>query len=307
MIFRYLNAKIYEREVLFLNDELTQWHPAFCSALRLELSENRDDLFYYPEYGINTKPIQIDLLIITKTSTSIIKNEIGAIFKGHNIMEYKSPYDELNIDTFFKVIAYACLYKSKGHSVDDIKAHDITITFVRERKPIKLFKQLTHDGFTIIHNSNGIYNILTKFYFDIQVIVAKELNEDHHIWLSSLTQTISKSKAEKLLSTAADLYRKDDKEFAESVLQVAMNKNKNIFGIIKEESEMCEALRELMKPEIDAEVDKRIKKIVAEKLAERDSILAEKDSALAEKDSALAEKDEEIKALKAKLAAAGIY
>ena len=79
-----------------------------------------------------------------------------------------------------------------------------------------------------------------------------------------------------------------------------MNKNKNIFGIIKEESEMCEALRELMKPEIDAEVDKRIKKIVAEKLAERDSILAEKDSALAEK-------DEEIKALKAKLAAAGIY
>ena len=63
---------------------------------------------------------------------SFMKNEIGAIFKGHNIMEYKSPDDELNIDTFFKVIAYACLYKSKGHSVDDIKAHDITITFVRE-------------------------------------------------------------------------------------------------------------------------------------------------------------------------------
>ena len=55
---------------------------------------------------------------------------------------------------------------------------------------------------------------------------------------------------------------------------------------------MCEALRELMKPEIDAEVDKRVKKIIAEKLAE--------------KDSALAEKDEEIKTLKAKLAAAGI-
>lgn len=149
----------------------------------------------------------------------------------------------------------------------------------------------------------------------------KELNEDHHIWLSSLTQTISKSKAEKLLYTAADLYRKDDKEFAESVLQVAMNKNKNIFGKIKEETEMCEALRELMKPEIDAEVDKRIKKIVADKLAEKDSILAEKDSTIAEKDStiaekdstiaekdsALAEKEEEIKALKAKLVAAGIY
>lgn len=314
MIFRYLNAKIYEREVYLLSDEITQWHPAFCSALKLELSKNREDLIYFSEYGINTKPIQIDLLIITKTSTAVIENEIGTIFKGHNIIEYKSPDDELNIDTFFKVIAYACLYKSTGHFIDDIKARDITITFVRERKPVKLFKKLTLDGFTIFANSNGIYNILTGFYFDIQVIVTKELNEDHHIWLSSLTQTISKSKAEKLLCTVADLYRKDDKEFAESVLQVAMSKNKNIFGEIKEENEMCEALRELMKPEIDAEVDKRVKKIVAEKLAEKDSalaeidsVLAEKDSALAEKDSALAEKDEEIKTLKAKLAAAGIY
>ncbi len=94
-----------------MSDEITQWHPAFCSALKLELSKNREDLIYFSEYGINTKPIQIDLLIITKTSTAVIENEIGTIFKGHNIIEYKSPDDELNIDTFFKVIAYACLYK----------------------------------------------------------------------------------------------------------------------------------------------------------------------------------------------------
>ncbi len=40
-----------------------------------------------------------------------IKNEIGKIFRKHNIFEYKSPKDELNIDTFYKAVAYACLYK----------------------------------------------------------------------------------------------------------------------------------------------------------------------------------------------------
>ena len=197
-----------------MNKKITQWHPAFCSALRLELSENKDDLVYHPEYGINTKPIQIDLLVITKTSSVVIHNEIGSIFKGHNIIEYKSPDDELNIDTFFKVIAYASLYKSHGQFVDHIKADDVTISFIRESKPVRLFKQLSDDGMDIEIFSNGIYYIHTNFYFDIQIIVAKELSEDQHIWLSSLTYDISKSKAEKLLNTAADLNRKDDKEFA---------------------------------------------------------------------------------------------
>ena len=121
---------------------------------------------------------------------------------------------------------------------------------------------------------------------------------------------ISKSKAEKLLNTAADLYRKDDKEFAESVLQVAMSKNKEIFDIVKEESKMCEALRELMKPEIDAAVEIKVKEKLAEELAKElskmDDAIAEKDNAIAEKDNAIAEKDKEIQILKAKLAAAGI-
>lgn len=296
----------FTKERYFLNKKLTQWHPAFCSALRLELSENKDDLVYHPEYGINTKPIQIDLLVITKTSSVVIHNEIGSIFKGHNIIEYKSPDDELNIDTFFKVIAYASLYKSHGRFVDHIKADDVTISFIRESKPLRLFRQLSDDGMDIEMFSNGIYYIHTNFYFDIQIIVAKELSEDQHIWLSSLTYDISKSKAEKLLNTAADLYRKDDKEFAESVLQVAMSKNKEIFDIVKEESKMCEALRELMKPEIDAEVTKRLDAEVTKRL---DAEVAKRVDAEVEAkiNKITAEKDKEIKALKAKLAAAGIH
>lgn len=35
----------------------TQWHPAFCSAIKLELREDAEYLSYTNEYTINTKPL----------------------------------------------------------------------------------------------------------------------------------------------------------------------------------------------------------------------------------------------------------
>ena len=64
----------------------TQWHPAFCSAMKLELVGNKKDLDYISEHELNTKPIRIDLLVIEKTEGVTIENEIGRIFKRHNIM-----------------------------------------------------------------------------------------------------------------------------------------------------------------------------------------------------------------------------
>ena len=82
------------------------------AAVNLELSANRNDLFYEREYNLNTKPLEIDLLVIKKNRAVQVENEIGRIFRGHNILEYKSPEDHLNIDTFYKSEAYAALYKS---------------------------------------------------------------------------------------------------------------------------------------------------------------------------------------------------
>ena len=60
---------------------MTQWHQAFCSAMKLELIENKDDLSYTNEYNLNSKPLQIDLLIIKKHNDTVIKNEIGKLFR----------------------------------------------------------------------------------------------------------------------------------------------------------------------------------------------------------------------------------
>ncbi len=264
----------------------TQWHPAFCSALKLELLDNKEDLNYYPEYGLNTKPILIDLLVITKAADVYINNDIGKIFKGHNIFEYKSPDDSLNIDTFYKGIAYASLYKANGSGVDYIKADDVTISFVRERKPNNLLKHLKADGMTVTEFSKGIYHISGNMTFEIQIIISGELNPKEHIWLTSLTNNLSEKAAKTLVLEAGKLSKKDDMDYADSVLNVALKRNATIFHQIKGVSnDMCEALMELMRPEMEAEIEKRVAEEVAERVAEE-----------------VAEKDAEIKELKEKLA-----
>ena len=80
-----------------MNEIKIQWHPGFVAAVNLELAENRNDLIYEKEYNLNTKPLEIDLLVIKKDSHVQITNEIGRLFKGHNILEYQSPEDHLDI------------------------------------------------------------------------------------------------------------------------------------------------------------------------------------------------------------------
>lgn len=42
----------------------TQWHPAFCAAVRLELIENKADLDYTNEYNLNSKPKDAERIVI---------------------------------------------------------------------------------------------------------------------------------------------------------------------------------------------------------------------------------------------------
>ena len=118
-----------------MKDTKIQWHPGFVAAMNLEFAKDRERLIFEKEYNLNTKPLEIDLLVIRKDSSVRISNEIGSLFKGHNIMEYKSPEDGLDIDDFYKAGAYASLYKSYGRTTDAVKADDVTVSLVREAKP----------------------------------------------------------------------------------------------------------------------------------------------------------------------------
>jgi hypothetical protein len=96
---------------------------------------------------------------VEKTGDFEIANDIGQIFQKHNIMEYKSENDTLNEDTYFKVMAYAYLYKSSEKYVGDIDINSITITLVRERKPEKLLRWFKENSYKVYEKTSGIYYI----------------------------------------------------------------------------------------------------------------------------------------------------
>ncbi len=66
-----------------------------------------------------------------------------------DIMEYKSPEDGLNINTFYKVQGYACIYKAAETASAKVGEDDITTTIIREGKPAGLFKNLSGKGFEV--------------------------------------------------------------------------------------------------------------------------------------------------------------
>ena len=210
------------------------------------------------EYALSTKPLSIDLLIIKKAQEVQIENEIGRKFRSHNIIEYKSPDDRLSIDNYLKTTGYTHLYLSivnKNKKKDEaIKSFDITVTIVRVRKPKKLFRMLREVyNLSVTKRANGIYEVKDTFLGCVQIIVTKELDPKEHVWLTSLADGMKEDEARLLIEEAGKLSAPDDREYAESILQLAMEKNKDIFEKVKGCEDMCQAFWELYAPEIEAE------------------------------------------------------
>ena len=234
-----------------MKDTKIQWHPGFVAAMNLEFAKDRERLIFEKEYNLNTKPLEIALLVIRKDSSVRISNEIGSLFKGHNIMEYKSPEDGLDIDDFYKAGAYASLYKSYGRTTDAVKADDVTVSLVREAKPEGLFRYFKEHSYPVSNPYRGIYYIEGKVLFPTQIIVTKELEEESHIWLGALSERMKKQSMVNLLKSVDRLTEKADKEFADSVLEVSIEANKQLIEeLIQGDGDMCQALMEIMEPQL---------------------------------------------------------
>ena len=241
-----------------MKESKIQWHSAFTSAMGLDFARDRDDLIFETEYNLNKKPLQIDLLVIKKEASVQIASEIGKLFKGHNILEYKSPEDHLDIDTFYKTLAYACLYKSYGRTVDAIKAEDITISIIREVKPRELFRYFRKHGCDVAKAYGGIYYVGGKTWFPTQIVVTGELDQDAHMWLKGLSENLEKDDIWKMLDERNHMTEKADRELADSVLEVSLSANRKLVEELIGDESMYEALMEIMEPRIKQREDAKI-------------------------------------------------
>ncbi len=249
-----------------MDESKLQWHPAFCYAMRLELRHERN-LQFQDEFELTDKPLRIDLMVVKKQKDYKVKSKIGRIFKAHNVIEYKSPKDEMNIDTFYKTIAYACLYKTSAKNSKGIKADDLTVTLMRDSKPVKLFKELVELGYSITDTYNGIYYV-SGVMFHMQIIVTSELDKEEYKWITSLKTHISRKQYLELYSSSRNLPDEKQREMADVVLQLVTSANASVINEWKEsELIMCQALMDIMKPEIDEVVKKAVdEEIIKERI-----------------------------------------
>ena len=231
-----------------------QWHPAFCAAAGLEFHEDIERLELKPEYNLSKEPIRIDLLIIKEESDRRIKNEIGHIMRTYNVIEYKSPEDALTIDDFYKTVGYACLYKGYGERVDAVPINELTVSIFRAKRPEKMFLTLQKYGHKIKEKYSGIYYVTERLPFPVPIIVTQELEPREHRSLRILSNHAKKEDVEEFLKEVEKMNTPRERQNVEAVLQVSVKANDELYREIRRDANMCDALRELMKDDIEREV-----------------------------------------------------
>ncbi|MCL2600351.1 MAG: hypothetical protein FWD88_04130 [Treponema sp.] len=174
------------------------WHPAFVEALNLELKEYLDILEFHPEYQLTMEPLRIDCVVIKKAKGVTIEKNIAAIFRGTNLLEYKSPGDYVSVRNFYKVYGYACLYAS----LNEIPVTDITVSFVENHYPRELVRHLESErGYAVEKTHPGIYTVSGDI-FPMQIVDIQRLSENENLWLKGLSNRLGIPTAKKIIDEA---------------------------------------------------------------------------------------------------------
>ena len=198
------------------------WHSGNFSALQLELLLYLGYLKFIDEKQLSKEPLIMDALVIKKDPDVVIEKNIGRIFKEHNLIEFKSEKDYLSVSDYKKVAnGYAGIYAS----FEDVDYSDMTVTFIVNKKPVKLFKELVGRGFSIKEVESGIYYLEGEHY-PVQIIEIKKLDSDANIYLRSLRSDVTREEAEKLVS---ELIKHNAWDLASPLLNNVAEANVQIF------------------------------------------------------------------------------
>ena len=239
--------------------ERDHWHPGFLGAMEIEFRSYRKHLDFDDEHTLSKEPLKMDLLVIKKDRSVAITNQIGNIFRGYNILEYKSPDDGITIDDYYKTMAYAYLYKGLGKTVDEIPGEELTVTMARDVHPDSLFEKIKRSGGTIEQTYPGVYYLSGIFNTPSQILVTSELDPELHASLRILTKRAKEEDVENFLRMTQGFTEPGDRQNADAVLQLSVSANRSVYEeIIRRVPVMCEALRDLMKDEIQKEIQEAV-------------------------------------------------
>ena len=228
-----------------------KWHPAFYSAAEFDFRNEKEMLEFHAEYQLSKEPLAMDLLIIEKRANVVLENALGQIFRRYNIIEYKSPDDSLNIDDFYKTIAYAALFKGTALVNDMYPADELTVSLFREAAPLKLMQQLQASGLRLEEKFPGVFYVYGNTLFPVQIVVTKKLSSKMHAALKLLSKNVLPEDVRIFLDEAGKA--KNENYNVDSILQVSVSANEMVYEALRRDNFMCEALRKLMKNDLEIE------------------------------------------------------
>ena len=231
-----------------------EWHPGFQAGLELRLRLYKEKLTFRHELPLSKKPIVVDSLVIEKEDNVEIQDDIAAIFRRYNIFEYKNPDDALSIDEYFDLIAYMARYKSGARGTNAIRADQLTGTLMRQRAPHEMFREIERLGGSIKQRYPGIYHIRGLVFMPTQVIAQAELQGPENAVLRLLTRNASENDVRLFARESNGFIDRQDRSNADAVFQVSVPANRKLYEWLRSDDEVCTALRELLKDDIDLEI-----------------------------------------------------
>ena len=142
---------------------------------------------------------------------------------------------------------------------EDIERLELKPEYNLSKEPIRIDLLIIKEGSTgQIKNEIGhimrIYNVTEHLPFPAQVIVTQELEPGEHRSLRILSNHAKKEDVEEFLRKAEGMNTPRDRQNVEAVLQVSVRANDELYREIRRDANMCDALRELMKDDIEREV-----------------------------------------------------
>ena len=226
------------------NPPQNDWHSWFYTLLNILLYKFRKDrVTVLPEVKLGAMPPIADFIVVKEDSIVDLGLKVFSFFRKYNIIEFKSPDDELSIFVLWKVIAYAGFFIYR----DRVPDNEITL----EKR-----------GATIVDGSvdgpaKGIYTIENwDDHFPIQIIVSTELEGDEYAFF----RTISKQPADDDIKLIVEMADKETdpviRQFLKEYLDKLSDMNREIVENVKRrDSTMRNAWMNIFEPEINERVN----------------------------------------------------
>ena len=239
-------------------------HYGFYGAFHAEYGSSKADFQFEHEKTLGIEPLRTDIVAVKRNKRAKLTDGIGRLLAPHNIIEYKSPDDTLNINDFYKIQSYACAYKAIEPNVP---GDELAISIFRHRYPREMFKDLRKLGRGAEEAYPGVYVVTGPLTVPAQIIVTSRLPPGEYGLFKILAKGAKREDIAKFLEDF-DLYEPED---VRAILGVSVAMNEGTYHEIWEEGRMVGALERLMQAELarrDAEMEKKY----SEKYAEKEAI-----------------------------------